>query len=142
MHEETADTVDTAYDEAVITEVIRPAAIVPEDAARSILVELSLNSVHAGGAWEGQPSRWNRYDRPWASPDGPGDANLIGTMQVAYGTPTKYEITIYRVIITHVGSELGWTFQLLCDEALSFGGLSLAECPRAELAAPPKPFRF
>jgi hypothetical protein len=30
----------------------------------------------------------------------------------------------------------------LCDEALAFGGLDLATCPRATLQAPPKPFRF
>ena len=34
-----------AYGEGVITEVIRPAAIVPEGAARAILVELSLGDV-------------------------------------------------------------------------------------------------
>jgi hypothetical protein len=30
----------------------------------------------------------------------------------------------------------------LCDEALHFGGLTLDDCPRAELNAPPRPFRF
>jgi hypothetical protein len=129
-----------------VTEVIRPAAVVPEEAARTILVELSLNSVVAGGLWNGQPSRWERYDRPWAAPDGPGvgphAAQLLGSIQVAYGTPTKYEITIYRVTVTHAGAALGWSVQSLCDEALGFGGLTLAMCPRAALSAPPAPFRF
>ena len=30
----------------------------------------------------------------------------------------------------------------LCDEALGFGSLDLAGCPRATLGAPPKPFKF
>lgn len=129
-----------------VTEVIRPAAVVPEEAARTILVELSLHSVVAGGLWHGQPSRWDRYDRPWPAPDGPGTgpdaAQLLGSIQVAYGTPTKYEITIYRVTVTHAGAALGWSVQSLSDEALGLGDLSLAKCPRARLSAPPKPFRF
>jgi hypothetical protein len=134
--------VDDSYDEGVITEVIRPAAIVPEESARAILVELSLHSVLAGGKWLGEPSRWCRYDRPWDSPTDPGTSGLLGTIQVAYGTPTKYEITIYRVTVTRLGSHLGCSVASLSDEALGFGGLTLAQCPRASLSAPPKPYRF
>ena len=133
---------DVAYDESVLSEVIRPAAIVPEEAARAILVELSLNSVHSGGLWRAEPSRWNRYDKPWASTHDPGDSHLLGSIQVAYGTPTKYEITIYRVLITRRGHELGLTVQGLTDEALSHGDLSLAQCPRASVQPPPRPYRF
>ena len=133
---------DAAYDENVVSEVIRPAAIVPEEAARAILVELSLNSVHSEGLWRAEPSRWNRYDRPWASTQDPGESCLLGSIQVAYGTPTKYEITIYRVSITRRGTELGFTVSGLTDEALGHGDLSLAQCPRADVQPPPKPFRF
>jgi hypothetical protein len=136
------DMTDPTTERDAVTEVIRPAAIVPEEAARSILVELSLNNVLAGGQWLGQPSRWDRYDRPWRGPDDPGGSQLMGSIQVAYGTPTKYEITIYRVTITRPGSALGWTVQSISDEALDFGGLTLAMCPRAEMFVPPKPFRF
>ena len=134
---------DVSYDDnGSVTEVIRPAAVVPEEAARTILVELSLHSVLADGTWYAQPSRWDRYDRPWLGPDAPGEARLMGSIQVAYGTPTKYEITIYRVTVTHDGASAGWSVQTLSDEALGFGDLSLAMCPRADLTAPPKPFRF
>jgi hypothetical protein len=133
---------EAGYDDGHVTEVIRPAAVVPEEAARSILVELSLNGVDAGGTWLAQPSRWDRYDQPWSGPQDPGPAELIGSIQVAYGTPTKYEITIYRVTVTQRGSQLGWSVPALCDEALGYGDLSLAMCPRAQLAAPPKPYRF
>ena len=84
----------------------------------------------------------SRYDRPWEGYGSPGGAELIGTIQVAYGTPTRYEITIYRVTVTKFGSDQGWTVSTLCDEALDFGGLTLADCPRAALSAPPQPFRF
>ena len=131
-----------AYDEGVVTEVIRPAAIVPEESARAVLVELALRDVQNGGLWQSEPSLWSRYDRPWHGANNPAGAELIGTIQVAYGTPTKYEITIYRVTVTRFGTESGWTVESLTDEALGYGGLTLANCPRATLAAPPKPFRF
>jgi len=130
------------YDEGVVTEVIRPAAIVPEESARAVLVELALRDVQYGGLWLSDPSRWAMYDSPWSAPGQPGEAQLVGTIQVAYGTPTRYEITIYRATITRRGTELGWTVTKLCDEALGYGSLDLATCPRATLAAPPKPFHF
>jgi hypothetical protein len=131
-----------AYDEGVVSEVIRPAAIVPEEAARAVLVELALRDVQNGGVWQSEPQLWSLYDRPWHGYDNPAGAELIGTIQVAYGTPTKYEITIYRVTVTRFGVDHGWTVTSLTDSALGFGGLTLAECPRATLAAPPRPFRF
>lgn len=132
-----------AYDEGVVTEVIRPAAILPESAARAVLVELAMRDAHGHGVWHAQPTLWRRFDRPWDDPNGgQGSALLIGTMQVAYGTPTKYTITIYRATITRFGHENGWTVESLCNEALAFGGLTLDNCPRAELAPPPKPFQF
>ena len=131
-----------AYDEGVVTEVIRPAAIIPEEATRAVLVELALRDVQNGGVWQSEPSLWSRYDRPWEAYGSPGGAELIGTIQVAYDTPTRYEITIYRVTVTKYGNEQGWTVATLCDEALAFGGLDPASCPRATLNAPPKPFRF
>jgi hypothetical protein len=131
-----------AYDEGVVSEVIRPAAIIPEESARAVLVELALRDVQNGGVWQSEPSLWSRYDRPWTGCGSPGDAELIGTIQVAYGTPTRYEITIYRVTVTRFGTETGATVDSLCDEALAFGNLALENCPRATLNVPPKPFHF
>jgi hypothetical protein len=131
-----------AYDEGVVSEVIRPAAIIPEESARAVLVELALRDVQNGGVWQSEPSLWSRYDQPWEGYGSPGGAELIGTIQVAYGTPTRYEITIYRVTVTRFGTTHGWTVESLCNEALGFGNLDLAGCPRATLNAPPKPFRF
>lgn len=125
-----------------VTQVIRPAAIVPEESVRLILVELALRDVSNGGLWLSDPSRWARYDVPWSAAGNPGESRLVGTIQVAYGTPTRYEITIYRATVTAQGQSTGWSVGSLCDEALSLGGLDLANCPRASLTAPPKPFRF
>ncbi len=132
-----------AYDEGVVSEVIRPAAILPEGATRAVLMQLALNDVRVEGLWQADPAVWRRYDRPWDGEDGgPGHAALLGTIQVAYGVPTRYEITIFRVTVSEPGDRSRWSVESLCDEALGYGGLTLATCPRAELAAPPRPFRF
>ena len=131
-----------AYDEGVVSQVIRPAAIVPEDAVRQILVELALRDIRNGGVWQSEPQLWSLYDRPWRGPDNPAGAELIGSIQVAYGTPTKYEITIYRITVTRFGTTGGYTVDSMTDAALVFGGLTLADCPRATLSAPPKPFKY
>ena len=123
--------------EGAVTQVIRPAAIVPEDASRRIMMELALRDVRDGGHWLTEPNVWRRFDRPYGQDVDPG---LVGSIQVAYGTPTRYEITLYRVTVTNLGATMGWTVQTLCDEALELGGMTLAECPRAELTPPPRPF--
>jgi hypothetical protein len=129
-----------AYDEGVVTEVIRPAAVVPEQSARQVLVELAMRDVRMGGVWWSEPTIWRRYNAPWE--DGvEGGSEVLGTMQIAYGVPTRFDITIYRATITQLGCDHGMTVSSLCDEALGFGGLTLATCPRADLTPPPKPFR-
>ena len=132
-----------AQDEGVVSEVIRPAAILPEQATREVLMQLALNDVRVDGLWQADPAVWRRYDRSWDGEDGgPGSAVLLGTIQVAYGVPTRYEITIFRVNVSEAGDRAGLSVTSLCDEALGYGGLTLATCPRASLAAPPRPFRF
>ena len=131
-----------AYEDVAVTEVIRPSAVLPETAARAVLVELAMRDVRQDGVWSSTPTLWQRYDRPWRGDDDPGGAELLGSLHVTYGSPTKYSITIYRATITRAGEAAGWTVESLCDEALSFGGYTLSECPRADLAAPPKPFRY
>lgn len=129
-------------DDGIVSEVIRPAAIIPETAARIIVRELEGRSPSAGGMWTTSTRVWNRYQSPGADELGEPTSPLIGRLEVAYGTPTRYEITIYRVTLTSVGTADGWTVESLCDEPLSLGGLRLATCPRAGLRPPPRPFRF
>jgi hypothetical protein len=130
------------YEDVAVTEVIRPAAVLPESAARVVLVELALRDVRSEGHWWSSPVLWQRWDRPWDSVEEAGGAQLIGSLQVTYGSPTKYAITIFRATITLHGAEEGWSVEALCDEALGFGGHTLADCPRADLVPPPKPFKM
>src|SRR5262249_32548246 len=123
-----------AYDDGVVTEVIRPAAVLPEESARRVLMELALRDVRIGGEWWAEPATWRRYDHEWNGTDGgTGNAELLGTIQIAYGVPTRYEITIFRATITRIGQNHGLTVNDLCNEALGYGGLTLDTCPRADL---------
>jgi hypothetical protein len=119
------------------TEIIRPAAVLPEQAAIRILDALRTEDVSRGGVWNATSALWQRYDKPWDPLTGlRGDAQLIGTICVAYDTPTRFTITVYRVTVTTAGAAAGWSVTRLCDDALRYGGLTLENCPRAELRAP------
>lgn len=118
--------------------VLRPAAVLPRFAAEKVVEALSADDVSKGGVWIANPGLWQRYDKPWDGVGGmAGTAQLVGTIGSAHGSPTRYEITLYRVTITAHGLDCGWTVESLCDDALGHAGLSLSSCPRAALSQPP-----
>lgn len=125
------------------TTVIRPSAVLGEKAAQQVVRELERRDVSRGGVWNASPGLWQRYDLPWnGHPTGSGSSRLVGSVAAVYGTPSKYDITIYRVTTTEHGRDAGWTVEALCDDALQYARLSLATCPRADLARPPTPDPF
>ena len=130
------------YEGGVVSEIIRPAAIVPEEAARVILAELQSRSVERNGCWVATARQWVRYDGPGVDSLGSPTADEIGRIEAVYGATTRYEVTIYRVTVSPAGTRAGWSVESLCDEPLAYGGLTLATCPRAKMQPPPKPFRL
>jgi hypothetical protein len=129
------------YGDGAVSEVIRPAAIVPEESARKILATLQAQSLDKGGLWVATTRQWCRYDRTGVDSNRQPLGELVGCIEAVYGATTRYEVTLYRVTVTPAGTAAGWTVESLCDEPLSFGGLTLASCPRAKMQPPPKPFR-
>ena len=122
-------------------EVIRPAAVLSDSAARLILAGLAADDVQHGGLWWTRVGTWRRYDAPWpAGAGGPGSAPHIGTISCVYDSPARYCVTVFRVSMTAEGLRQGWTTESLCDDAFRHAGLTLADCPRASVAAPPRPF--
>jgi hypothetical protein len=118
------------------TAVIRPSAVLTEALANKILRELESQDVSKGGIWSANVGLWQRYDHAWDGPGGThGTAKLIGTIGAVYGTPSKYDITIYRVTVTEHGIKQGWTVESLCDDALKWVDLTLATCPRTSMAS-------
>ena len=94
-----------------------------------------------GGVWSASVGLWQRYDVPWSGGK-KGSSLLLGTIGTVYGTPSKYDITIYRVTVTEAGAAQGWTVDKLCDDALQYADLTLASCPRTSLtSAAGDPFR-
>lgn len=126
-----------------LTTVIRPSAVLAERLARVVLIELEARDVSHGGVWSASTGVWQRYDVPWDGPGGMrGRAQLVGTIGVVYGTPSKHDVTIFRATVTEPGVAAGWTVERLCDEALQFVDLTLATCPRASLPpVAPDPFK-
>ncbi|HEX3825274.1 MAG TPA: hypothetical protein VHV79_12485 [Mycobacteriales bacterium] len=125
--------------------VIRPAAVLREAEGRQVVTALSALDVGSGGVWNVNPGLWQRYDKSWDGIGGmAGTSKLVGTIGAAYGAPTRYEITVYRVTVTEHGATLGWTVDSLCNEALGYAGLTLENCARAELEDPPQhdPFKL
>jgi hypothetical protein len=131
---------DRAY---ASVEVIRPAALLSEQAAREILAGLAADDVRAGGHWSARPGVWQRFAAPWA-PDGepaepPGPGHL-GTISCIYDSPRRYTVTVFRVSVTPLGAEQGWTVRSLCDEAFGHAALTLDSCPRVPMEPAPRPF--
>jgi len=124
------------------TAVIRPSAVLTEKLAAKIVRELEEQDVAKGGVWSVTPGHWQRYDVPWDGPSGThGSSRLVGTVGAIYGSPSKYDITIYRVTVTEHGAKQGWSVDSICDDALQHVGLTLATCPRVTLtSAKPDPF--
>jgi len=125
------------------TEVIRPSAVLADQLAKQVVRELESRDVSRGGVWSVSPGLWQRYDRPWDGAGGThGSATLVGSIGAVYGTPSKYDITIYRVTVTEHGQATGWTVEGVCNDALQYVDLTLATCPRTRLAAAaPDPFK-
>ena len=126
------------------TRVIRPAVVLDERTTVRVMSELARLDVANGGTWNASSSLWQRYDKPWDGLGGSrGSARLIGSIAVMYDSPHRHQITIYKVTISVFGKELGWDVNTLCDDALTWVGLTLESCPRVSLAAPPErdPFK-
>jgi hypothetical protein len=120
--------------------VIRPAAVVPERAARTIMAWLAEHDVTRGGFWAHDISYIKRFSGPFDGASGMrGSAQLLGSIHIVWDT---YDVTIYRVSVTNDGAARGLTVDALCDEVLGVAGLTLASCPRADLAPAPLPDPF
>lgn len=125
--------------------IIRPAAILDERSANRVLDELKRLDISSGGVWNATSSLWQRYDTPWDGLGGTrGNARLLGSIAVMYDAPNRHQITIYKVTVTPYGLESKWSVESMVDDALTWAGLTLDTCPRAELGEPPRrdPFKY
>lgn len=125
---------------SVTDRVIRPAAVLPDRAARDIMGWLADHDVTRGGCWAHDVSYIKRFSGPFDGIAGMrGSAVLLGSLHITW---ERYSVTIYRVNVTDDGVARGLTVEALCDEVLSVAGLTLDSCPRADLVAAPTPDPF
>jgi len=123
--------------------ILRPAAVVKSDKAVLIIKELHRCDVSNGGVWNASETLWQRYDKPWDGfAGGRGTASLLGSIAVVYDSPVRHQITIYKVSISEAALADGWSVETLCDDALTWAGLTLASCPLARMTPPPPPDPF
>jgi hypothetical protein len=125
---------------APLDRVIRPAALVPQRAALTIMAWLAEHDVTRGSFWAHDVTYIKRFSGPFDGPSGMrGSARLLGSIHIVWDT---YDVTIYRACVTDDGAASGLTVDALCDEVLGVADLTLATCPRADLAPAPVPDPF
>ena len=121
---------------------VRPALVLAERQARSLLDAATANDVSRGGLFSTNPACIQVWDRPWDSITAPGEAVHLGSVDWSYDTPVKHYVTIYRAMVTDAGHANGETTLSVLGRVLSLTGIPL-DGARVTLAAPPArdPFR-
>ena len=121
---------------------VRPALVLAERQARSLLDAAAANDVTRGGLFSTSPACIQVWDRPWASDTDWGEAIHLGSVDWSYDTPVKHYVTIYRAMVTDAGHATGESTLSVLGRVLALTGIPL-DGARVTLAAPPArdPFR-
>ena len=121
---------------------VRPALVLAEQDARRLLDAARNNEVSRGGRFSCSPAGVQVWDGPWDSPDLPGSALHLGSVDWSYDTPVKHYVTIYRAMVTAAGVENGVSTETVLKAVLDLTGIPL-DGARVTMAIPPPrdPFR-
>jgi hypothetical protein len=109
-----------------------------------VVRELERRDVSSGGVWNASPGLWQRYDVPWNGNPHRARHRAAGRQAsgAVYGTPSKYDITIYRVVTTEHGrGRLDGRVALRRRAAVRRPEPGHLPARRAGVAADPDPFR-
>ena len=79
----------------------------PRRRAAPLLDAARQQDVSKGGVYCSLPVGIQVWDRPWDSPDAPGEAVHLGSVDWSYDTPVKHYVTIYRAMVTADGVRRG-----------------------------------
>jgi hypothetical protein len=122
---------------------VRPALVLAERESRELLAAAARLDVGAGGRYAAGPAGIQVWDGPFNGPSGThGSARHLGSVDWSYDTPAKHYVTIYRVMVTQSGVEVGETTLSILSSVLGLGGLPV-DGARITLPVPPArdPFR-
>lgn len=122
---------------------IRPALVLPEREARHLLAAAAREDVSRGGVYSAGPAGIQLWSGAWDGPGGShGSAEHLGSVDWSYDTPARHYITVYRVLVTAPGAELGLTTESVLARIMGLGGLSAEGSTLAMSVPPPRdPFR-
>lgn len=121
---------------------VRPALVLAERQARTLLDAAEANDVARGGLFSTTPACIQVWDRPWPNEREPGDAIHLGSVDWSYDTPVKHYVTIYRAMVTDAGHQHEETTLSILGKVLALTGIPL-DGARLSMPAPPArdPFR-
>jgi len=103
---------------------VRPALVLPEREGRALLTAAQREDVSNGGCFSAGPAGIQVWSGPWTGAGGSrGDAQHLGSVDWSYDTPVRHYITIYRVLVTASGVEVGESTQSLLERVLGLAGL-------------------
>ena len=122
---------------------IRPALVLPEREARVLLTAAAREDVSRGGVFSAGPAGIQLWSGAWDGPGGShGSAVHLGSVDWSYDTPARHYITVYRVLVTAAGAELGLSTESVLTRVMALGGLSSEGATLAMAVPPPRdPFR-
>ena len=126
---------------------VRPALVLPEREVRDLLAAATRSDVSRGGVFSAGPAGIQVWSGPWDGPNGQrGTAELLGSVDWSYDTPTRHYITVYRALVTATGAGAGLTTAEVLNQVLSLSGTRLdldALSPATTATVPPPrdPFR-
>jgi hypothetical protein len=84
--------------------------VLAERESRELLAAAARLDVGAGGRYAAGPAGIQVWDGPFNGPSGThGSARHLGSVDWSYDTPAKHYVTIYRVMVTQSGVEVGET---------------------------------
>lgn len=122
---------------------IRPALVLPEREARVLLTAAQREDVSRGGVFSAGPAGIQLWSGAWDGPGGShGSAVHLGSVDWSYDTPARHYITVYRVLVTAAGAEMGLSTESVLARVMALGGLSTEGATLSMAVPPPRdPFR-
>ncbi|MDX6246501.1 MAG: hypothetical protein QOE76_4224 [Frankiales bacterium] len=122
---------------------VRPALVLHEREARTLLETASRYDVSSGGCFSAGPAGIQVWTGPWDGPNGGhGGSVHLGSVDWSYDTPVRHYATVYRAMVTEAGVNCGETTTSVLARVLALSGLPL-EGSRVTMPQPPRrdPFR-
>ena len=123
---------------------VRPAIVLPDREARTLLHVAEREDVSRGGCFSAGPAGVQVWSGPWDGVGGShGSSEHLGSVDWSYDTPTRHYITIYRVLVTVKGVAAGFTPADILNHVLELAGISANNETVLAMQAPPArdPFR-